>query len=45
MASPHVAGVAALIVSLASFGWTVYRDLKEDRDGAKAERPATEASL
>ena len=29
---------AALIVSLASFGWTVYRDLKRDRDAAKADR-------
>jgi hypothetical protein len=36
---------AALIVSLASFGWTVYRDLKKDRDVAKAERAATEARL
>jgi hypothetical protein len=36
---------AALIVSLASFGWTVYRDLKKDRDAAKADRPATEARL
>ena len=33
----------ALIVSLASFGWTVYRDLKKDCDTAKADRPATEA--
>jgi hypothetical protein len=36
---------AALIVSLASFGWTVYRDLKKDRDAAKADRAATEARL
>src|SRR5438067_1047180 len=36
---------AALIVSLASFGWTVYRDLKKDRDAAKADRSATEARL
>jgi hypothetical protein len=36
---------AALIVSLASFGWTVYRDLKKDRDAAKADRAATEAHL
>jgi hypothetical protein len=36
---------AALIVSLASFGWTVYRDLKKDRDTAKAGRSATEARL
>jgi hypothetical protein len=36
---------AALIVSLASFGWTVYRDLKKDREAAKADRSATEARL
>jgi hypothetical protein len=36
---------AALIVSLASFAWTVYRDLKKDRDAAKADRAATEARL
>jgi hypothetical protein len=36
---------AALIVSLASFGWTVYRDLKKDREAAKAGRSATEARL
>jgi hypothetical protein len=36
---------AALIVSLASFGWTVYRDLKKDREAAKADRPATEARV
>jgi hypothetical protein len=36
---------AALIVSLASFGWTVYRDLKKDREAAKAHRSATEARL
>jgi hypothetical protein len=36
---------AALIVSLASFGWTVYRDIKKDRDTAKADRSATEARL
>jgi len=36
---------AALIVSLASFGWTVYRDLKKDRDAARADRAATEARL
>ena len=39
--------LAALIVSLASFGWTVYRDLKKDHDAAKAKanRRETEASL
>lgn len=39
--------LAALIVSLASFGWTVYRDLKKDHDAAKAkaDRRETEASL
>jgi hypothetical protein len=36
---------AALIVSLASFGWTVYRDLKKDREAAKADRAATETRL
>jgi hypothetical protein len=36
---------AALIVSLASFGWTVYRDLKKDRDTAKDDRPAMETRL
>jgi hypothetical protein len=36
---------AALIVSLASFGWSVYRDLKKDHDAAKADRSATEARL
>jgi hypothetical protein len=36
---------AALIVSLASFGWTVYRDLKKDRGEAKSDRSATEAHL
>ncbi len=36
---------AALIVSLASFGWTVYRDLKKDRDAAKADTRETEARL
>src|SRR5215469_5596950 len=36
---------AALVVSLASFGWTVYRDLKKDRDAAKADRAATETRL
>jgi hypothetical protein len=36
---------AALLVSLASFGWTVYRDLKKDRDAAKAERSAIGARL
>ena len=38
--------LAALIVSLASFGWTVYRDLKKDHDAAKAkaDRRETEAS-
>jgi hypothetical protein len=30
--------LGALIVSLASFGWTVYHDLKKDRDAAKANR-------
>jgi hypothetical protein len=29
--------LAAFVVSLASFGWTVYRDLKKDRDAAKAD--------
>jgi hypothetical protein len=29
--------LAAFVVSLASFGWTVYRDLKKDRDAAKAK--------
>jgi hypothetical protein len=37
--------LAAFIVSLASFGWTVYRDLKQDRDAAKADRRETEARL
>jgi hypothetical protein len=36
---------AALIVSLASFGWTVYRDLKKDRELARAGRQAMEARL
>src|SRR5690349_16270387 len=36
---------AALIVSLASLGWTVYRDLKKDRDTGKADRSATQAHL
>ena len=36
---------AALIVSLASFGWTVYRDVKKDREAARADRPAAEARL
>jgi hypothetical protein len=36
---------AALIVSLASFGWTVYRDLKKDHDAANADRARTEARL
>jgi len=36
---------AAFIVSLASFGWTVYRDLKKDRDSARADRRETEARL
>ena len=36
---------AALIVSLASFGWTVYRDVKKDRAAAKADRTATETQL
>jgi hypothetical protein len=36
---------AALIVSLASFGWTVYRDLKKDREAGKADRSAREARL
>ena len=36
---------AAFIVSLASFGWTVYRDLKKDRDDAKVDRSETEARL
>ena len=39
--------LAAFIVSLASFGWTVYRDLKKDHDAAKATagRRDTEARL
>jgi len=39
--------VAAFIVSLASFGWTVYRDLKKDHDAAKAkaDRRETETRL
>ena len=37
--------LGALIVSLASFGWTVYRDLKKDREGAKADRPTMEARV
>jgi hypothetical protein len=36
---------AAFVVSLASFGWTVYRDLKKDRDAAKADPRETEARL
>ena len=36
---------AALIVSLASVGWTVYRDVKKDREAARADRPAAEARL
>ena len=34
--------LGALIVSLASFGWTVYRDLKKDREAAKADRQGME---
>jgi hypothetical protein len=34
--------LGALIVSIASFGWTVYRDLKKDRDAAR-EDPAARA--
>lgn len=34
--------LASLIVSLAAFGWTVYRDLKKDRDAAKMSRAAME---
>ena len=34
--------LGALIVSLVSFGWTVYRDLKKDRDAAKADRAGME---
>jgi hypothetical protein len=34
--------LGALIVSLASFGWTVYRDLKKDREAAKTDRAAME---
>jgi hypothetical protein len=37
--------LGALIVSLASFGWTVYRDLKKDREAAKADRPAMESRV
>jgi hypothetical protein len=37
--------LAAFVVSLASFGWTVYRDLKKDRDAAKADGRETEARL
>jgi hypothetical protein len=36
---------AALIVSLASFGWTVYRDLKKDHEAARADRHEKEARL
>jgi hypothetical protein len=36
---------AALIVSLASFGWTVYRDLKKDRETAKLDRLAMETHV
>ena len=36
---------AALIVSLASFGWTVYRDVKKDHDAARTDRHETEARL
>jgi hypothetical protein len=34
--------LGSLIVSLAAFGWTVYRDLKKDRDVAKMSRPELE---
>lgn len=38
--------LAALIVSLASFGWTVYRDIKKDREAAKkADRADMERSV
>jgi hypothetical protein len=37
--------LAAFIVSLASFGWTVYRDLKKDHDAAKADQRVTESRL
>ncbi len=36
---------AALIVSLASFGWTIYRDLKKDREAAKADREGMESRV
>jgi hypothetical protein len=36
---------AALIVSLASFGWTIYRDLKKDRAAALADRRAMERRI
>lgn len=37
--------LGALIVSLASFGWTVYRDLKKDREAATANRTTMEARV
>src|SRR4051812_23592310 len=37
--------LASLIVSLAAFGWTVYRDLKKDRDVAKLSRSAMEQRI
>jgi hypothetical protein len=37
--------VASLIVSLVSFGWTVYRDLKKDRAEAAADRGALTARV
>jgi hypothetical protein len=37
--------LAALIVSLASFGWTVYRDLKKDREAAKTDREGMESRI
>jgi hypothetical protein len=32
--------LGALIVSIASFGWTVYRDLKRDREAARDDQAA-----
>jgi hypothetical protein len=37
--------LASLIVSLAAFGWTIYRDLKKDGDAAKMSRPAMQLQL
>ena len=37
--------LGALIVSLASIGWTVYRDLKKDREAAKTDRQGMESRV